>query len=1252
MDFENLSFLREVYSGSEYIESSLESSNGKFDKYLIRAIPKSWVKNFLDFVVHVNKFAHVDNTLVPAIVEERDDFFIVKFKYSKERPLTTIIDKLSYENTSRIVELFVQYLYGVENGIYPPVPYISLEDIFIYAGEFFFLPPLLYSNKLLRDVTEKRGDKLLFVAPEFLDTGVCTIQSTFYTVGKVIEFLDKSGKYSDLAMSLTHKNPTDRKVPVHWFEEFVFIDNQLIKNIESKIVDEILQSKQHIFTLQISTQSYKHFRNILSSLHKVVNRQENSMFICIQDDFTNLPRQLLSKYGDILEDDEIQSLLPALYANTKFGSILPTIISVLNKAKVVFLIIDDVVNSDYLIRTFLSHLETFRTTSKIVIVTKNSKQADIDFIVSSNHEEIEEKKCGLELYNLDPQGKLLTTLGKKFRRNEMNYLEKITNTNYEKYLEEFLKCKIIHKEGNEYVFDEKLWEKLYNEIPTTERRTIHLKLAKKLSNLSDPYNVSLLKNAYHYIMAERDISAAVVYLNFVRKNLETYTFSTERMKEALTSAYEILKKHNKSDSYSFNSILLKFKYQSLETIDFSVPEIPDNKFNKFLVLLNDFVNERYREVIEKFHRFFEKPNLSDLKFKNFKQLYAYLLYQYSYYNLNDKLEDEKFFKDLVDNIPEFNKSWLILKSEYILLYVISAAYRNRNEALRYVEKAREIIEKSNAKHLLIRFENEVGIINDMAAISIENFRHAIQIAAQIGYPKRSFVPYVNLLRALLYFGFFDELKEEIKRSQNYISLWKNISDLAFYYRILAFLPMYEQRYKAADELLKKSLHFEKSNNLQQASLRGIILNELICGNLENAKRIIHENKDNPAIKTRAFEYLVKLSLAQDDEEFRNVWNDYRNSPYHLLREEILYIFAERISSLDEEGFISELQKWEGMYTAGGVNLSLFYVLLAKYRYFISKGNKIRSEIVKSEICNLMRIMKGFEHPFEKECTNQELDNIKPLLHIFKRLDFKVSLDDFVKLFASEIYRIFKPQKLHVEVSDKLTNISHRVSNINKLPEDDMFNIHPLELSIRDRIDEFSSYHIYIYSEEFNVSNRKNLENTITLMEELFIGQLKGIILRERSNIDSLTGLYNRWKFNQLMDEELNRKNVLFSVFVMDIDDFKKINDTYGHIVGDKVLKEISIVLKNLTGSFGITARYGGEEFVGLLYLDKFKAIELCNSIRESIFKMSIDEFGFKVTVSIGVADSTEKITRSELLGLADQRLYKAKNSGKDMVVSD
>lgn len=1257
LDFQNVSFLREVYSGTEYIEFCSENKSSRSEAYLIRSIPKNIIDSFLELVIHVNKFIHVGNVFVPTVVEEKDDSYTIKFRYSKEKPLTNFINELAYEDFDKLVELLIQYLYGVENGIYPPIPYVSLEDIFVYAGEFFFLPPLFYSNISLRKAIEKHGDKFLFVAPEFLDYGICDHRSPYYTIGKLIESFDKHGRYQDLVRNLTFLDPRERILPPNWFEKFVPIKEGLIKNIKHKITQEISKSKKHFLTVQISTESYKIFMSIVSNLHKMVDQKEGSIFICIQDDFTNLPRQLISKYRNMLDDNEFSILYPALYANTKFGSILPTIMSVLNKVNTAFLVVDDITNSDYLIRTFLSHLQTFRTTAKIVVITKNSYQADLNFTyfdeTSTDTGETAKVNFGLKFDQLDPEAKLLAVLGKRFRRNELSYLEEITKLDYEKYLEFFLKYKIVQKQGNEYVFDENLWEKIYNEISPIERNNMHIKLAKQFDGLPDPYNTPLFKNAYHYKMAGKDVSAAVAYLKFVRKNLETYIFSTERMKEALLNTYEILKKLNRLNSYAFNSILLKFRYQSWEDTDFVTLNIDDKKYNNFLILFSYYLDEKYNELIEKFHCFFDKPDSSKPKFTDFKQLYAYLLYQHSYYNLNDKLEDEQLIKNLSDNIPEFNKNWSILKGEYILLHVVSITYRSRKDAFRYIEKAREIAEKNNAKYLLIRIENETGIINDATAISIENFKRAIQLAGQIGYPKRTFIPYVNLLRALLYFGFFEELKEEINKSQNYISLWKNISDLAFYYRIIAFLPMYEQKYENANNLLRKALEFEKLNNLQQASLRGIILNELLCGNIERAKQITTENIDNPAIKTRAFEYLIKLLLAENDEEFKNVWIEYKNSTYHLLREEILYIFAERISVLDEEGFTNEIRKWESFYTSGGVNLSLFYVLLAKYKYFVSKGNKIKSEVVKSEICNLIKIMNNFEHPFVEKCSDGDFDSIKFLLHIFKRLDFTVSLEDFIKLFASEIYRFFKAQKLSIHIYDAVSGIDYKISNTNKLPEKDLFTVRPLELFIKDRIDDFSSYHIYIYSEEFNVYDRSDFENTITLIEELFTGQLKGIILRERSNIDNLTGLYNRWKFNQIIDEGLSSRTMVFSVFVMDIDDFKKINDTYGHVTGDKVLKKISAVLKSFcVDNNGIIARYGGEEFVGIFYLEKKSTAELCNKIREDIIKVSNNEFGFKVTVSIGVADSSERNTRTELLGLADQRLYIAKSNGKNKVVLD
>ncbi|MCX7654252.1 MAG: GGDEF domain-containing protein [Fervidobacterium sp.] len=1243
MNSNSMVFFREVYSGSEYIESSLYDIN---NKYLVRVIPKKFIDSFLDFVVHVNQFTHIPNTFLPTTVESKGENIIVKFKYFNEKPLTEIIDKLSEEDLNEIVKELLNYLYGVINGIYPPVPCISLDDIFVYAGQFFFLPPLIQSKNVLSKILKKSNVNSLFVAPEFLKEGVCNDKSTFYAIGKFIQTLDKDKKYESLTENLTLDDPEKRNITPELIDKLVTYNRNLVREIEPIIRDKISETRQHYHTIEIHGASYNEFKSILGAIYKEFARLESSLFICVEDDFTNIPRQLLAKYKHLLNPDELEILYPTLYANTKFNSILPVLIGVLNRAKFVFLCVEDVDNGDYLIRTFLSHLRTIRMESKIIVITRNSSRPDVKLTVKNISQKY---KCN-KITN--GKEKILAVLGQRFKQLEMILLEKITNEDLEKYLKRYLKRGIISKEGNEYVFDENVWNSIYNQIPLEERVSLHLSLAKKLVSLSDPFNLSLLKSSFHYIMAGKEISAVIVCLKFVKKNLETYTFSTERMKDALFSAYEILKKHNRIDSYAFNSILLRFRYQSLEELDNIVLSLPEGKINNFLILLENFVNENHKQVIVEFERSFEKPYIWSAKRRNFKQLKAYLLYQYSYYNLNDTIEDKDFLKDLFENIPEINNEWTKLKSEYILLYILFLIYKNRSEAIKYAEKAKQLIEKSGAKYLMIRLENAVGTLNDMAAISIENFKRAIQISLEIGYSKRSLVPYVNLLRSLLYFGFIEELKEEIKKTQGYVSLWRNASDLAFYYRILAFLPMYEQKHDEADESLKRALDFERSNNLQQASLRGIILNELLCGNFEAAKKVALENIDNPAVKTRAFEYLIEMLLAKDDEEFKNVWIEYRNSPYHLLREEILYIFSDRISELDEEGFLKEIRAWEDTYTSGGVNLSLFYILLAKYRYLERKGNKVRSEFIRSEICNLAEIMKSFQHPFLYKCSSADVGGVNSILHTLKRLDLNVSLSNFVKLFASEIYRLFKAQRFSIGIFDSFSNISYEMSNTNKIPENEVFNLHPFELLIKDRIDEYSYYHIYIYSEELAFPKEESLEDIITLVEELFTGQLKGIIFRERASIDSLTGLYNRWKLNQLIDEKLDKKTDVFSIFIMDIDDFKKINDSYGHIVGDKVLIEIANLLKNLNVNDNVVARYGGEEFVGLICSKKAVALKICKEIKSLIAKTMNDKFGFEVTVSIGIADSTEKNTRSELLGLADQRLYEAKNSGKNTIVTD
>ena len=164
-------------------------------------------------------------------------------------------------------------------------------------------------------------------------------------------------------------------------------------------------------------------------------------------------------------------------------------------------------------------------------------------------------------------------------------------------------------------------------------------------------------------------------------------------------------------------------------------------------------------------------------------------------------------------------------------------------------------------------------------------------------------------------------------------------------------------------------------------------------------------------------------------------------------------------------------------------------------------------------------------------------------------------------------------------------------------------------------------------------------------------------LEERSSRDSLTGLYNRRYFEaQLLAsfQESSAENAQLCVMFADIDNFKKINDTFSHGVGDKVLRIVaSIFLRELKGG-DIVARYGGEEivafFVNTSIADTFR---LCDRVRAAIQHYPWSEIAdaLSVTISIGVADRCCADARG-MLDAADKHLYQAKATGKNKVVAN
>ena len=158
--------------------------------------------------------------------------------------------------------------------------------------------------------------------------------------------------------------------------------------------------------------------------------------------------------------------------------------------------------------------------------------------------------------------------------------------------------------------------------------------------------------------------------------------------------------------------------------------------------------------------------------------------------------------------------------------------------------------------------------------------------------------------------------------------------------------------------------------------------------------------------------------------------------------------------------------------------------------------------------------------------------------------------------------------------------------------------------------------------------------------------------------DGLTGLYNRHYLNTHLDNMVqqalkNGKNL--ALMIMDMDLFKEVNDTYGHDVGDMVLKRLAEIIIHTSRSTDLAARFGGEEFVILMpETDPQAALGAANRVREvieaAIFKTKTEGLELKKTVSVGVASlHTEGDSAEGLLKRADEALYSAKHSGRNTV---
>ncbi|MES9927917.1 MAG: GGDEF domain-containing protein, partial [Candidatus Thiodiazotropha sp. 6PDIVS] len=160
--------------------------------------------------------------------------------------------------------------------------------------------------------------------------------------------------------------------------------------------------------------------------------------------------------------------------------------------------------------------------------------------------------------------------------------------------------------------------------------------------------------------------------------------------------------------------------------------------------------------------------------------------------------------------------------------------------------------------------------------------------------------------------------------------------------------------------------------------------------------------------------------------------------------------------------------------------------------------------------------------------------------------------------------------------------------------------------------------------------------------------------KERSERDSLTALYNHRYFNERLLQEMHRaqrSDSHLSLMMCDLDDFKEINDRYGHLAGDEVLEGVASMIREVVRSSDFAGRYGGEEFIiALPETHTDDAVKIAQRLIESIASYDCSKLsGHQITASVGVAMWDARQNLSSFIHNADQALYQAKLKGKNRV---
>lgn len=268
---------------------------------------------------------------------------------------------------------------------------------------------------------------------------------------------------------------------------------------------------------------------------------------------------------------------------------------------------------------------------------------------------------------------------------------------------------------------------------------------------------------------------------------------------------------------------------------------------------------------------------------------------------------------------------------------------------------------------------------------------------------------------------------------------------------------------------------------------------------------------------------------------------------------------------------------------------------------------------------------------------------------------------FIKLIAQLLYKSLPAEKTGAILNQLLTSLDQWMTNTQQQQQSIQNEIQQLQNGASSELTHKRPF------ERISCTLQELVENTESLHKQINNSTQEIRLLKEElertttiAKTDELTNIPNRRGFNEiieLLSQQANEKGVTFAIILLDIDHFKNINDSYGHLIGDSVLRYIAKLLHKETKGQDSIARFGGEEFAILLPATSYSdALRVANNIRKKIAERPLQVRSshkpLQITISAGVAMYQLGEALDALLSRVDESLYKAKNSGRNRIVGE